>query len=245
MKAIDHHALYNNAPLYDLMNAKITEQDLPFYMDAINSYGDPILELACGTGRLTIPIYEKGHDITGIDISEAMVNHGLSKTKTIDLRVGDIRQFKLERKFSLILLPFNSICHLHDHESIFSCLESIKAHLKPEGRCIIDVFNPSLEHLTRAKEMITPIGNYQLNGSQIQISETNRYNTAEQINYIKWQYTIDGVKSMVDLNMRMFFPQELDNYLKCAGFEIEQKYGNFDRSEFNTHSEKQLLIVKK
>ncbi len=249
MKEIDHEELYRNGQHYDLLNSGVTEQDLPFYMDSIDKYGDPILELACGTGRLTIPIKEKGYSITGVDISEDMVMEARKKAREkkidIKLQIADIRNFDLNCKFSLIILPFNSICHLHDYESIFSCLKCVKKHLTNDGRFIIDVFNPSFEHLTRDKDSRTLIGEYALNNQNIKITETNIYNHSDQINYIKWHYDIDGIETTENLNMRMFFPQELDNYLKCSGFKIEEKYGAFDKSEFKSNSEKQIIITKK
>lgn len=249
MKKIDHKELYRNGQLYDIINSRITEQDLPFYLDSIKKYGDPILELACGTGRLTIPIKEEGYAITGVDISEDMVNEARKKAREkkidITIHVEDIRDFDLQNKFSLVILPFNSICHLHDYESIFSCLTCIKKHLRHDGRFIIDVFNPSFEHLTRDKETIALIGEYALHNQKVKITESNIYNHADQINYIKWHYDIEGVETTIDLNMRMFYPQELDNYLKCAGFKIEKKYGAFDKSEFKPNSEKQIIVAKR
>lgn len=249
MKEIDHKAIYRNGQHYDLLNSKITDEDLPFYLDSTTKYGEPILELACGTGRLTIPIKEKGYSITGIDISEGMICEARKKAseKKVDIKfhLADIRDFDLNCKFKLIILPFNSICHLHDYESIFSCLECVKKHLTDDGRFIVDVFNPSFEHLTRDKDTRTLIGEYFFNSQKVKITETNTYNSSDQINYINWYYDIDGIETTENLNMRMFFPQELDNYLRCSGFKIEKKYGSFDKSEFTSNSDKQIIISKK
>jgi len=248
MKEIDHKEVYRNGQLYDIINSKVTQQDLPFYLDSIDKYGEPILELACGTGRLTIPIQKKGYSITGVDISEGMVSEARKKAqeKKIDINIhlADIRNFDLKGKFPLIILPFNSICHLHDYDSIFSCLKCVKKHLTDDGRFIVDVFNPSFEHLTRDKDTRTPIGEFALNDQKVNITETNIYNRSSQINYIRWHHDTDGIETTEDLNMRMFYPQELDNYLKFSGFKIEEKYGAYDKSEFKSNSEKQIIVVK-
>ena len=72
MKQIDSEPLYRDGRHYDIQhrNFKI---DIPFYFDKARKYGDPILEIACGTGRLTIPVAKEGYDITGLDISEGML----------------------------------------------------------------------------------------------------------------------------------------------------------------------------
>lgn len=246
MKPIDHEPIYKDGKHYDKLNTSIA--DLPFYFDAIEKYGDPILELACGTGRITIPIAEKGYDIVGIDISQGMINEAKSKLSGAKLKLDffqeDIRKFDINKKFSLIILPFNSICHLHDLESILSCFNSVMNHLTSEGRFIIDVFKPSFKHLLRNIDQRTDVKEYNLNGKKVKLTETNFYNQADQINYIKWYFEIDGKENMEELNMRMFYPQELDNYLILAGFKIENKYGDFNKSEFTSNSEKQIIICK-
>ena len=159
MKAIDHKEVYKDGKHYDAMN--FYNSDLPFYMKYAKECKGNVLELACGTGRLTLPIAQAGINITGIDISEGMISE--AKEKAIKLNIGvdfkvlDIRNFELNNKFDLIFIPFNSICHIHDFESIKALFDSVKRHLTPTGKFIIDVFKPNLQLLTRKKDEIFTI----------------------------------------------------------------------------------------
>jgi len=212
-------------------------------------YSEPVLELACGTGRITIPIAEQGIDITGLDISEPMISYAKKKAKekgvTVEWVKADCRNFKLDRKFNLIFFPFNSIAHLHDLESIKSCFSCVKMHLKDEGRFIIDIFNPCLDILIRDSSIRYPVAEYpDPNGKgTVVITENNLYDTSTQINRIKWYYKIGSEPEvMKELNMRIFYPQEIDVLLHYNGFKIEDKFGDYDETPFTSTSPKQVIV---
>jgi SAM-dependent methyltransferase len=213
---------------------------------------EDILELACGTGRITIPLVEKGFKVTGLDISEAMLELANKKAseKEIDIEwvKADFRDFHLGRTFNLIILPFSSIAHLHDLESIQGCFSCVKEHLTDKGAFIIDYFNPRLDYLLRDPNEKRSITTYpDPDGKEtVEILETNMYDTKSQINRIKWTYRIgDSIMSEKELNMRIFYPQELDALLLLNGFKIMEKYGNTDESPFDSGSLKQVIICRK
>ena len=247
MKKIDSKPLYRDGSHYDMQH-KNFKSDIPFYLKQARKYGDPVLELACGTGRITIPIAKEGFDITGLDISEGMLEkaneNALKQKLAIKWIRDDVRTFDLNKKFSLIFFPFNSIAHLHDLESINSCFTTVKKHLKNNGRFIIDMFTPKLSYLTRNPKKRFPVAKYPDPESKatVVVTESNNYDTAKQINYITWHYKIGKKKFKHELNMRIFFPQELDALLIHNGFVIEAKYGSFKYSKFKSESEKQIVV---
>ncbi|HNR97260.1 MAG TPA: class I SAM-dependent methyltransferase [Anaerolineae bacterium] len=253
MKPSDCESLYSDGRHYDLENASIVE-DIPFYLGLVRRYGQPVLELACGTGRITLPIAEAGYRITGLDRSAAMLSTAKAKAARRGLDVewvqADCREFYLGRQFAFVLFPFNSIAHLHDLESIEACFARVWAHLAPHGRFVIDMFNPKLEYLIRESgserhlvaEYDDPDG-----GGRVIITEDNVYDRADQVNRIKWHFSIGGLEDAMiqDLNMRIFYPQELDALLKYNGLPIESKYGDYDGSPFTSDSPKQLVVCVK
>ena len=249
MKAVDCKDLYLDGRRYDLENKNFLE-DIPFYLSMVKKYGEPVLELACGTGRITIPLAEQGIKITGLDISEPMLSHAKMKAKMKGLNIkwvkADARNFNLNSKFNLIFLPFNSIAHFHDLESIKSCFNSVKMHLKDKGRFIIDMYTPRLDILTRDPSRRYPGREYPDPDGKgtVVITENNVYDMATQINHIKWYYRIGNKETVKKLNMRIFFPQELDALLYCNGFDIEAKFGNYDETSFTSASPKQLIVSK-
>lgn len=249
MRPLDCADLYSDGRHYDLQNKGFVE-DIPFFLQQIQKYGQPVLELACGTGRITIPFAEKGIHITGLDISEPMLAQARQKASQKNVAVtwirADCRDFRLNQKFHFIFIPFNSITHLHDLESLEAFFSCVRTHLADEGRFIIDVFNPRLDILLRDPKGRYPVAEYpDPDGrGKVVVTENNVYDAASQINRIKWYYKVESEKKgrVVENNMRILFPQELDGLLHYNGFSIETKFGNYDQSPFRSTSPKQLVV---
>lgn len=239
--------LFYNGRHYDAQHKNFAI-DIPFYVEQSVKFGDPVLELACGTGRVTIPIAKAGFDITGIDISSSMLNSAAVDAADAGAKVNfvksDIRSFNLERKFQLIICPFNAIAHLLDLKSVIATFLRVKKHLNKEGKFIFDFFNPSFERLFRDESKRYPVDEYQDPDSneKVILTESNHYDRATQINYIKWYYKIGEREEVHNLDMRMFFPKELDALLQLNGFRIHDKFGDFDGSEFTENSGRQVMI---
>ena len=109
-----------------------------------------VLELACGTGRIAIPLAEHGLEVTGIDYSEPMLSLARSKADGRQVKVewirDDIRRFDTGRQYGSVLLLHNALWHLHDLEE---CIRCVRRHIAPGGYFILDVFVPGLEILNR------------------------------------------------------------------------------------------------
>jgi SAM-dependent methyltransferase len=122
--------------------------DIPFYLGLAleaKAAGKSVLELACGTGRVTIPIAEAGVDIVGLDSSPAMLEVARHKSQGIaNLRwvQGDMAGFAIEGAYGLIIIPWRSFLLLLTTESQVSCLSAIYQHLLPGGRLALNFFNP-------------------------------------------------------------------------------------------------------
>jgi SAM-dependent methyltransferase len=250
-KPPDCHDLYSDGRHYDLQTKGFTE-DIPFYERQAGRYGQPVLELACGTGRITIPLAGKGIDIAGLDVAGNMLSLAREKMQAQGLQIewfqADCRGFHLAKKFRLIFIPVNSITHLHDRESLQACFVHVKEHLHQDGRFIIDLFNPRLDILTRDPDKRYPVAEYEDpdGRGRVVITENNIYDTATQINHIKWYYRIGDKEAarVVENNMRIIYPQELDELLHYNGFAIEAKYGHYDESSFASDSPKQLTVCR-
>lgn len=252
MKRIDCMQLYDDGRHYDALNKDFVK-DIPFYLRQIKKYGEPVLELACGTGRITIPLAEQGIRITGLDISKPMLTHAKKKASAKGVNIewvkADCRNFKLNKKFRVIFFPFNSIAHLHDLQSFESCFACVKRQLMPKGRFIIDIFNPRLDYFTRDPSKRYPVARYSDPDGRgmVIVSESNVYDTTTQINRIKWYYKIgkETREIVKENNMRILYPQELDALLHYNGFRIEAKFGDYDETPFTSKSPKQLIICYK
>lgn len=240
--------LIYDADVYDGLNTFLS--DLQFYRKWLPESKDAkILELCCGTGRLTLPIAQDGYNICGVDYTSSMLERAKVKAAEAGLKINfieaDIRKLNLREKFDLIFIPFNSIHHLYRNEDLFKALEAVKNHLKEDGVFLLDCFNPNIQYIVEGEKEQKVIAEYTTkDGREVLIKQTMRYENTTQINRIKWHYFINGkFHSVQDLDMRLFFPQELDSYIERAGFNVIHKFGGFGEEVFNDDSEKQIYIL--
>jgi SAM-dependent methyltransferase len=242
--------LIYDANVYDGMNTDLT--DLKFYKKWLPENKDSrILELCCGTGRLTLPIAHDGYNISGVDNSSSMLEQAKVKASKADLEVefveADIRTLDLPEKYDLIFIPFNSIHHLYQNEDLFQAFNVVKKHLKENGLFLLDCYNPNIHYIIEGEKEQKKIAEYITKDERkVLIKQKMRYENKSQINRIEWHYYInDKFDSIQNLDMRLYFPQELDSYLEQNGFTIIHKFGSFKEEEFNNSSEKQIFVCNK
>jgi SAM-dependent methyltransferase len=263
--------LYRDGRHYDALNSFLVS-DIPFYVEearkaagitnphppakSAGRMGHPVLEVACGTGRLTLPIAQSGVEIVGLDLSPSMLAHARTKAEAagvaIKLVAGDCRSFDLGRKFGLIFMAFNSMQHLHDYASLSALFANVRKHLAEDGRFVFDVFNPKLEILARSsgdrrleREYQDPEGR-----GTMAFEHSATYDDASQVSHIQCYFVRRGPNGEEvevreeELHLRSFFPQELDLLVRSQGFEIMDKFGNFERKAFGSGDPKQVLVCK-
>ena len=210
------------------------------------------MEIACGTGRIAIPLAEAGIDVTGLDVSEGMLARARQKGEEAGVTVrwirADCRDFSLDRKFCRIVMPFNSLQHLYDRESLEHCFGRIRSRLEEGGTFVFDVFNPDLLILTRDPGKRFPVNRFvhPETGEEVVIEERNRYDEATQLNHIAWYYSIGEKKDSVveEFSQRCFYPQELDELLYANGFHVLEKFGTFQGKPFGGGDPKQILVCR-
>jgi SAM-dependent methyltransferase len=251
MQSTHATTIYAEPEAYDLLPCR--PEDIPFYLQMLERYKGSVLELGVGTGRVAIPLAERGYSVTGIDIDEGMLALGRKKAEAAGVNIewtrGDVRNFDMGRKFDGVLYPINSISHMLDLQSIGACLSRVREHLSDNGRFIFQVFNPLLHVFLRDPEQRYPVAEYDdpFGRGPVVVTENNIYDRANQLNCIKWHYTYQetGEEVVRDLTMRIFYPQELDALLRYNGLEIEHKYGSYDLTPFTSDSPLQLPVCRR
>lgn len=233
--------------IYDGLNTQLN--DLEFYKRWMpENMEAQILELCCGTGRLTLPIAKEGYRICGVDNTASMLEQAKLKAaeEGVDIEYveADMRTFELNKTYDLIFIPFNSIHHLYTNEDLFQTFKNVKKHLKEGGLFLLDCFNPNIQYIVEGEKGQDEIAAYTTeDGRDVVIKQQMRYEKATQINRIEWHYFVNGTfDSVQNLDMRLYFPKELDAYLKWNGFAIKHKFGSFDEDVFNDDSEKQIFV---
>jgi SAM-dependent methyltransferase len=228
-------------------------QDLSFWNNLAEKYGRSILELGCGTGRITIALAQAGFKVSGIDVSDSMLKEAREKSAKagveIELVKGDMRDFDLGKEYSLIILAANALCHLLTLDDFEACMSAVKNHLTQNGRFVISVFVPKHELLINKPGERFPFSEYEDPDGRgnIVVTESYEYESDTQIKRIKTYHSIPGEQTEIEgeLNLRMYFPQELDALLKYNGFVIEDKFGNEEQKEFDKDSETQRIVCRK
>jgi len=152
MPAVDtYHVI---AKYYDgAYAAKQDLVDLPFYLELAEQYGGPVLEIACGTGRVTLPVARKGIETCGVDNSQPMLQvlnqnlavEPLEIRQRVSVHEGDMRSFRLDKKFPLVMIPFRPMQHMFTVEDQVAALKTAAGHLTDGGILAFDVFYPKFD----------------------------------------------------------------------------------------------------
>jgi 2-polyprenyl-3-methyl-5-hydroxy-6-metoxy-1,4-benzoquinol methylase len=249
MKPLDCLDVYADAEFYEQEFAT-RGHEIPFFLQQAELSKGPVLEVACGTGRITLPIARAGIEITGLDVSRPMLDLARRKAEAENLAVTwieqDCRQINCTQSFALIFSATNAMQHLCDLDSVNAFLTSARHALRSGGTLIIDVFNPNPAKLARSAEtryhhkLITDAS-----GKQICVEATSEYYSAAQILAINLYYLRDGVLAKTKkVNMRCFYPEELLALCHFNGLEITRRYGDYDMGSFTNNSPKQILVCQ-
>ncbi len=222
--------------------------DLPFFLDQAGQTGGAVLELGCGTGRIVWALARAGYDVTGLDISHAMLEQagrkGASAEDAVRARVRWVRQsmesFDLGFSYALIYSTFRSFMALTGPETQRSCLESCRRHLRPGGRLILNLFDPRLDLcLPGYRSAPSGGGPWRLPGTgNLVIPEIIEHfnDPVRQVLREVWQFTEvtdagDIVRSEREaLEMRWTYRYEMRYLLELCGFEIIAEYSDFTGS---------------
>ena len=252
--------LYSDPELYDLLFPSAREAAaLPdesrknrilasnrFYLEEAGRRGGRVLELACGSGRLTVELAQNGIDIVGADLSATMLDAARAKAEAAGLAVeflhADMRSFDFGRRFSTILIPGNSLLHLLTIDDLKKCLACVQRHLVDGGRLVFDISKWDLSVLAREPETRYPV----LTAGQITVEEMAHYDSASQVRHISWFFSVVDAPDyrVARYDLRVIFPEELLLLLECAGFRLEERYGELTRVPFEDSSARQVCVAR-
>ena len=238
---------YTEPDLYDRENPHF-EPDGPFYRALAHQYPGPVLDLGCGTGRITIPLARQGVPITGLDVVSPMLARAQSKAADLPITwvQADTRTFQLQKQFQLILDTGATLQHLLERADHEAMLARIREHLAPDSCVVFHTFAP---HPTRLVDLAEHdwFAYEDQAGRTVRVSGTVRYEHQRQIFHEdairRWHdETGEEVVRFAPLARRMFFPQELELLLHYNGFSVEQGYGDWDGSPITNESRLMIMV---
>lgn len=252
----------NTAEFYDKDDRVKTKDEIKFYSEILRNFGGEVLELGCGTGRLTILLAKSGIKITGLDISESMLSVFREKikslnyitTKNISLVHANMVDFIIEKKFNYIFIPFSGFQALTDDTDILTCLLNVYRHLTTDGIFILHVFNPAItldenwEHKDERADIILKGEDGTINFKRTYVNKKNLVN--EQVVFTDWFfYTYNEGQlenSFVEhFKLKYYYENELQNLLETTGFEIINRYGYYDKRKITDEGATEMIFVCK
>ncbi len=236
----------NWADIYDdLYSWK--KDDIKFYVEQAMNAGGPVLELGCGTGRISIPIADKHIEVYGLDSSKAMIQTARAKTSRLGKTLNNIHwihadmiDFSIGIRFALVIIPFRGFMSLLTIEEQRVCLERIRQHLLPTGKLVFDIFVPDVELINDYEDTLFHYGDvYDDAGlSKLVIWHQNKFDNFNQINNERSIIeNVDGAgfvnwRRYMDFKVRYSHRFEMQYLLELTGFEILALYGDFDGTYF-------------
>ncbi|HEX8968282.1 MAG TPA: class I SAM-dependent methyltransferase [Chloroflexota bacterium] len=229
--------------------------DVDVHLGFARRFGGPVLELACGSGRLLEPLARAGFAVTGVDSSPAMLDRARQRLGARGLQATLVEQplqaLALEGRFRTILLGLDSFGLLVSRDDQLRALRAARAHATHDGRLILDVANGNLRGAGDTSDEL--IHDLTLpdpeTGRPITKFVVRRARPAEQLDELMFFYDEQDERgylqrSMVELELRWFTRFELELLLHTAGWLVDEVYGDYDLAPFGTDSDRLLVVAR-
>jgi SAM-dependent methyltransferase len=237
--AADAPSPYTRADLYDLLFSDYTA-DLGFYLGIAKAAGGPVLDVACGTGRVLLRALEAGLDADGVDDSGDMLErlrvnaaaHGL----TPRVIRGDMRAFRMPRRYRCVMIPFNAFAHNLTADDQLGTLRGCREHLLPGGRLVFDVFSvtPAMLATPVAEPVLELETKHPETGLLLRLYDGRRLDVATQTQHSQIAIEeLDAGGAVARTHrfatvVRWIHPSEMELLLRLAGFARWEITGGFD-----------------
>jgi SAM-dependent methyltransferase len=194
--------------------------------------GGGALELAIGTGRIAVPLAERGIRVAGIDLSPDMVAQLRQKTSEIPVAIGDYATTRVDGTFSLAYIVFNSINNQTTQEGQVATFANAAAHLEPGGCFVVEVGMRNRQ----------PLEVFDLGDTHVGIDEYD----ADTQRLVSHHFSlVDGRWERISMPFRAVSPAELDLMARLAGLELRERWSGWDRSPFTAESRKHVSVWEK
>jgi SAM-dependent methyltransferase len=231
---------FDDGDLYDVLLGNF-DYGFEFYLDLAQAANGPVLDVACGTGRVMIPCLRLGLDIEGLDLYDGMLDRLRRKAAAEGLHPrlhrADMSDFRLTRQFFLIMIPFNAFIHNMTADAQIRCLTLCREHLLPGGLLAFDTFFPGREIIMAtdgARVLEGEIAHLET-GLPVRMYDTRSFDRVEQtqrsINEVEF---LDAAGNVVETRRseccsRFIYKSEMELLLLLSGFARWQISGGFDR----------------
>lgn len=230
------------APVYDRFYPRDDDAEAVADVVAAVAGGGPVLEFAIGTGRLALPLAERGVAVAGLDSSPAMVRRLRAKRggDQIPVTLGDMASTRVEGRFAVVLLAFNTLFVLPDQRTQVACFANAARHLTPGGAFVVEAFVPDPGRYRRGQR----VGVWQLAADQVSL-EVSRHDPVTQTVTSVAVTLGAGSPQLRAVDLRYAWPAELDLMARLAGLEPQERWGGWLREPFTAASTRHVSVYRR
>ncbi len=225
--------------LAEMFEASAVEPAVAFLAELAGS--GAALEFGIGTGRLALPLLARGVPVAGIDLSEAMVQRLRAKPDggEIKVSIGDFATTRVEGRFTLVYLVYNTIMNLTSQDEQVACFQNAAAHLLPGGRFVIEVVVPQLQRLAAGETFVV----FHRSDSHVGLDE---YDAVTQ-RLVSHHYCrgVDGKFELRSNPFRYVWPSELDLMARLAGMTLVGRWDGWSWEPFTAESTSHVSVWQK
>jgi SAM-dependent methyltransferase len=252
---IEHDNLgeFRDPANYDLEEGRGNEPRIAFYGGLAREFGEPVLEVACGTGLVTIPLAQQGFEMAGVDLTPEMLAYARHKSAALGLPVtwleADARRFELGRQFRFIYITGNAFQAFLTREDQEALLARVRTHLADGGAFAFETRNPRWPDLITQTEEEHWETYTSIEGRTVSFTGTYYYEAVSQIKhwttYRRWQEEGQEMCKTSRIATRYTFPQELEALLHYNGFRLIRRYGDWNLEPLSAGSPSIVAVCQK
>ncbi len=242
---------------YDRLHGN-DQHDVPFYLEMAKQTGGPVVELACGTGRVLLPLARAGFEVTGIDLSQAMLDLLQAKLDKeprevqarVALKCADMRDYRLTQKYRLAFCAVSSFLHLMTTEDQLACLRSVREYLADDGRLVLNISAPYHHRLALRDETEVSVHRDPETGRDMVVTfirqrhlETQTIDSSAYVDRVGDDGTLR--RHSANVTLCWIHHREMHLLLRLAGYEAVGAYGGLDKRPYDYVSGIQIFVAKK
>lgn len=247
----DNDAFTSIAPFYDL-DFEDYHDDASFYARLAANHGGDVLELGCGTGRVSVPLAQAGLAVTGVDINEAMLKVARARSKGLSLAYqhGDMTALDLGRAFDLVIIPLGSVQHLADSDALVDTLQVVARHLGPGGVGVVDVEAPHSDDFEVGPLPVVEHWTKPWQGGTVTKVVAVEPHPGEGMKWITWHFDVadrEGRLRRVTaaFSFRTITPAELHLAGRLAGLKVIARFGDYEFTPYHDGAERLIVLFQR
>jgi SAM-dependent methyltransferase len=245
---------FDDGELYDILCQGI-DYDIDFYVGLARAAKGPVLDVACGTGRVLLPVLQAGVDADGMDLFQPMLDTARRKAAALGLSPrlyhGNMVDFEMPRRYAMVMIAFNAFCHMLTTDDQLRCLGCLRRHLLPGGLLVFDGAFPGLAWIGAPQDRRELEGEikHPRTGQTLRAYDIRGFDRVAQVQHSRNEVELDeadGTTHIIhrsEFFVRWTYKAEMELLLRAAGFARYEICGGFDRRPLTQETDAMVVLA--